>query len=93
MSETCLASLNFRQLTSGVDYYPSPSAWEDQVLYFLMLDRFSDNKEKDCKDVDSKTISAATTPIFTDIDNQNAIQTETDTWREKRSTVDKSLSK
>ena len=23
-------------------YTPSPPAWEDQVLYFLMLDRFSD---------------------------------------------------
>ena len=25
-------------------YLPSPWAWEDQVLYFLMLDRFSDGE-------------------------------------------------
>ena len=26
-------------------YHPSPPSWQDQVLYFLMLDRFSDGKE------------------------------------------------
>ena len=26
-------------------FTPSPVAWEDQVFYFLMLDRFSNNKE------------------------------------------------
>jgi glycosidase len=26
-------------------YYPSPVTWEDEVLYFLMLDRFSDGSE------------------------------------------------
>ena len=29
-------------------FTPSPAAWEDQVLYFLMLDRFSDgNRQRD----------------------------------------------
>ena len=27
-------------------YFASPPAWEDQVMYFLMLDRFSDGKEQ-----------------------------------------------
>src|SRR6266487_3720899 len=26
-------------------YYPSPPSWADQVLYFLMVDRFSDGDE------------------------------------------------
>jgi glycosidase len=32
-------------LTSGKVFHPSPSTWEDEVLYFLMLDRFSDGRE------------------------------------------------
>ncbi|MDD1621110.1 MAG: hypothetical protein LUQ11_06475 [Methylococcaceae bacterium] len=84
MSETRLASLNLSQLTSGVAYYKSPTAWEDQVLYFLMLDRFSDNKEKGYKDADGKAISGGTTPLFKASDNKNAIQTtaDEDKWRE-----------
>lgn len=27
-------------------YYPSPAQWQDQVLYFLMVDRFSDGNEQ-----------------------------------------------
>lgn len=84
MSETQLASLNISQLTSGVTYFKSPVAWEDQVLYFLMLDRFSDNNEKDYKDVEGKTVSTGTTPLFKATDNQNAIQNQADAgkWRD-----------
>ncbi|MFI3118416.1 MAG: alpha-amylase family glycosyl hydrolase, partial [Methylococcaceae bacterium] len=84
MSETCLTSVNFHQLTSGLDYYKSPSAWEDRVLYFLMLDRFSDNREKGYKDVNGKAVSVGTTPMFKLSDNQNAVQTEADAtkWRD-----------
>ncbi|MBP7875895.1 alpha-amylase [Candidatus Woesebacteria bacterium] len=28
-------------------YTPSPTAWEDQVLYFIMVDRFSDGQESE----------------------------------------------
>ncbi|MBT9100230.1 hypothetical protein KFZ76_21235 [Methylovulum psychrotolerans] len=84
MSVTQLTSLNINQLTSGVTYFKSPAAWEDQVLYFLMLDRFSDNKEKDYQDVGGKTVSTGTTPLFKATDNQNAIQNPTDAgkWRD-----------
>ena len=27
-------------------YYPSPPDWRDQVLYFLLVDRFSDGQER-----------------------------------------------
>ncbi|RMD71296.1 MAG: hypothetical protein D6819_02050, partial [Gammaproteobacteria bacterium] len=26
-------------------YYPSPVSWRDEVLYFLLVDRFSDGRE------------------------------------------------
>ena len=29
------------------EFFPSPAAWEDEVLYFLLLDRFSDGDESD----------------------------------------------
>jgi glycosidase len=31
----------------GREFFPSPAAWEDQVLYFLMLDRFSSGDERE----------------------------------------------
>ena len=43
--EKSLLDLDFASLTRRT-FTPSPAAWEDQVLYFLLLDRFSDGKEK-----------------------------------------------
>ncbi|MDD5412165.1 MAG: alpha-amylase family glycosyl hydrolase, partial [Methylobacter sp.] len=43
----------------------SPAAWEDQVLYFLMLDRFSDANEKGYIDnTGTSSVNAGTTPLF-----------------------------
>jgi hypothetical protein len=36
--------IDFRRLTSR-KFTPSPDSWNDQVLYFMMLDRFSDGNE------------------------------------------------
>lgn len=73
-----LESLRDRQFT------PSPSAWEDQVLYFLMLDRFSDGKEQGYKDNDGEVVTSGTTPLFQPADANNAIKTDDDArrWRE-----------
>src|SRR5258705_206085 len=38
--EKSLLELDFASLTRRT-FTPSPAAWEDQVLYFLLLDRFS----------------------------------------------------
>lgn len=46
------------------NYWPSPAAWEDQVLYFLMLDRFSDGTEKGYLDNAGNPVSAGNTPAF-----------------------------
>lgn len=58
-------------------FTPSPIAWEDEVLYFLLIDRFSDNNE-------SGFAVAGNTPLFNPQDNGNAIATdaEASAWRE-----------
>ena len=45
MIEKSLLELDFASLTRRT-FTPSPAAWEDQVLYFLLLDRFSDGTGK-----------------------------------------------
>ena len=42
--EKSLLDLDFAALLRR-KFTPSPTAWEDQVLYFLLVDRFSDGKE------------------------------------------------
>ena len=44
MAERSVADIDLRALTARA-FFPSPVAWEDEVLYFLMLDRFSDGRE------------------------------------------------
>ena len=41
-----LADIDFASLTQQA-FHPSPAAWEDQVFYFFLIDRFSDGKERD----------------------------------------------
>ena len=40
--EKSLLELDFASLTRRT-FTPSPAAWEDHVLYFLLVDRFSDD--------------------------------------------------
>lgn len=35
-----VSDIDFAALCAGRKFQPSPLAWEDQVLYFLLLDRF-----------------------------------------------------
>ena len=46
------------------EYTPSPAAWEDQALYFLMLDRFSDGKEKGYRDNAGNPVATGETAPF-----------------------------
>ena len=50
MIEKRISDIDFAKLTKDRKFFPSPNAWEDQVLYFLLLDRFSNGKEKNYKD-------------------------------------------
>lgn len=40
-----IKDIDFNQLNNK-SFWPSPLAWEDEILYFLMLDRFSNGLEK-----------------------------------------------
>src|SRR5438552_3628640 len=72
MSEKSLSEVDIRGLVAGRGFFPSPPHWEDEIIYFLMLDRFSDGREN------------VTTPAFTPADTGNAVRTDADAaaWRE-----------
>jgi glycosidase len=62
--EKSLLELDFASLTRRT-FTPSPAAWEDQVLYFLLLDRFSDGKEKDgYRDNADRPVHNGSTPLY-----------------------------
>jgi glycosidase len=75
--EKSLLDLDFAALTRG-PFTPSPAAWEDQVLYFLMLDRFSDGKEKGgYADASGRPAAMGTTPLHRPDDDSRV---DYDTW-------------
>ncbi len=85
MSVNQLAQLNLAAIPLPAGgYYPSPSAWEDQVFYFLMLDRFSDDNEQAYRDIQGNLVTSGTTPLFQPGDRGNAVQNETAAakWRQ-----------
>jgi len=62
--EKSLLELDFAALTRRA-FTPSPAAWEDQVMYFLLLDRFSDGKEKDgYRDDAGGPVQGGSTPMY-----------------------------
>lgn len=81
--EQSLAEIDWKAYLNQ-PYTPSPAAWEDQVLYFLMLDRFSDGNEKGYRDNNGVTVTAGKTPLFQPSDIGNAIGNEEDAknWRD-----------
>lgn len=83
MADKRIADLDLRALAKGV-HHPSPRAWEDQVLYFFLVDRFSDGREKDTRDADGNVVPGGTTPLFQRGDRGNAIRTaaEAAAWRD-----------
>ncbi|KIW14080.1 hypothetical protein PV08_06861 [Exophiala spinifera] len=64
-------------------FHPSPGEWDDQVLYFLLPDRFSNNAEKGYKDNSGAIVSDGSTFKYEGGDYEDAIQTGADaaTWR------------
>ena len=83
MSEKSLLEVDLVRLCDR-QFFPSPAAWEDQVLYFLMLDRFSDGNEQGYRGNNRRRVRRGTTPQFQPSDAENAFQTpeEADRWRE-----------
>lgn len=78
MAEKSLGEINWGTLLNR-SFHPSPVAWEDQVLYFLMLDRFSDGRERGYRDVNNQIVNTGTTPVFT---RSQAGNVDRDTWKE-----------
>ncbi|HEX9371119.1 MAG TPA: alpha-amylase family glycosyl hydrolase, partial [Roseiflexaceae bacterium] len=83
MIERRLADLDFAALTDR-EFFRSPVAWEDQVLYFLMLDRFSDGNEQGYRDNAGAIVAGGTTPLFRPEDAGSAVRIDEDAvrWRE-----------
>ncbi|HLF12257.1 MAG TPA: alpha-amylase family glycosyl hydrolase [Gammaproteobacteria bacterium] len=71
MTEQSIAEIDLHGLTAR-PYFPSPVAWEDEVLYFLMLDRFSDGRETDYVGNDGSRVLSGTTQPFGPADAGNA---------------------
>ncbi len=80
MAEKTLSEIDFAALTAR-RFTPSPAAWEDQALYFLMLDRFSDGREQGYLDNDGSPVASGTTPMFQLADAGNAVTTGADATR------------
>ena len=75
--EKSLLDLDFAELTRR-KFTPSPAAWEDQVLYFLLVDRFSDGNEVGGhRDNDGRPVTAGTTRLYTAGDSGRV---DYDTW-------------
>jgi glycosidase len=75
--EKSLLELDFTQLTLR-QFTPSPAAWEDQVLYFLLLDRFSNGKEKGgYLNNDDRPVQSGVTPRY---QPENSGRVDYDTW-------------
>lgn len=83
MAEKQLADLDLDALGNR-ELFPSPVAWEDQVLYFLMLDRFSNGNEQGYRDNQGNLVADGTTPMFRAGDEGNAVRTpvEAASWRD-----------
>ena len=84
MPEKSLRELDLGSLTANRAYFPSPEHWEDQVIYFLMVDRFSDGKENLFRDNQGNLVTTGSTPPFDASANGNAVQTDQDAarWRD-----------
>jgi glycosidase len=75
MAEQRVTDLKLGELTRQ-RFFPSPTAWEDQVLYFLLVDRFSDGRETGYRDVNGTVVATGTTAPFRPEDTGNAIPSE-----------------
>src|ERR1700704_2245465 len=81
-----ISDLDFKQVIKarGAPYFPSPAHWEDEVLYFMLVDRFSDGQEKGFLDLNGTPVASGATAMFTAVDSGNAVSNPTgaQAWRD-----------
>src|SRR5262245_54829795 len=84
MPERSLQDLDLAGLITGRSYFPSPRHWEDEVLYFLLVDRFSDGAENLFRDNQNQFVTTGVPPPFVPEAKDNAVRDEADAarWRE-----------
>ncbi len=85
MAEKSLREIDLAALVRDRRFFPSPSHWEDEVFYFLMVDRFSDGKERGgYRNIHGEPVLDGTTPLFAAADDGNAVKSagEAARWRE-----------
>jgi hypothetical protein len=75
-----VSDLNLDEL-QGREFFRSPAAWEDEVLYFLMLDRFSNGTEHGYVDNAGNVVDHGTTRLFEPGDVGNAVRGQDDRQR------------
>jgi glycosidase len=83
MAEKSIGEVDFTTLLNG-PFHPSPAAWEDQVFYFLLVDRFSDGQEQGgYNDINGNPVAGGSTPLLQASGHGNAVGTtaEADAWR------------
>ena len=78
-----LSDVDLRAQLPAAGVHPSPAAWEDQVLYFLLVDRFSDDRENGYRDNHGTVVTSGSTPPFSPADALNAVSNDADAavWR------------
>ena len=59
-----IKDIPWAQLLTQNNYHPSPRDWSDQVIYFLLVDRFSDGLEDGYKDLGGQTVSGYNPNVF-----------------------------
>ncbi|MEI7824630.1 MAG: alpha-amylase family glycosyl hydrolase [Chlorobiaceae bacterium] len=64
MELTRIGDVDITGIVSQKTYTLSPGAWEDQVFYFLLVDRFSDGKESGYCGNNGEIVSGNGTPLF-----------------------------
>lgn len=73
-----IKEIQWTQILKQNHYHPSPRDWSDQVIYFLLADRFSDGRENGYKDVAGNPVPGPT-QLFSPADAGNAVATPADT--------------
>jgi glycosidase len=68
------ATLNLTK--ADKDFFKSPTTWSDEVLYFLLPDRFSDNNEQHFRDLNNKMVITGKTPLCHEAERETAMVDE-----------------